>query len=216
MVSLNKKFKLIIFDKDGVLIDSIQTCLKAANLTLEHYGMPDIDMCTFKKAFWGMKADTNADVFSNIPMEKRVEMSKYFRKKRDELESEMTKVFPNVKNVLEALKGNYNLAVVTSTERKQALHILNMYGLAEYFDFIVGGDDTEPKPSPKPILLACEKAGVSVDETLFIGDTDADISAGKSAGCVTAIVTTSKAREELERIGGLLIIDDIKEVLELV
>jgi pyrophosphatase PpaX len=80
---------------------------------------------------------------------------------------------------------------------------------------VVGGDDAEPKPSPKPILLACEKLGTQPEETLFVGDTVADIDAGKSAGCVTAIVASSMSFEELSSMEGIIPIRDLSDVLRL-
>ena len=116
-----RKFKAILFDKDGVLIDSAETCLTALNMTLEHYGRPKINMDFYVKNLWGVKAGENAEIiFGKVSEEKLKEIVAYYRKRRSELEYK-TKLFPNAVTVLQALKPKYKLGVVTNSLTKVAL-----------------------------------------------------------------------------------------------
>jgi len=212
----NRKFKAILFDKDGVLIDSCETCLDALNMTLEHYGRPKIDVEFYVKNFWGVKLSENVEaIFGKTSEEELKGMIAYYRKKRSELNYK-TKLFPNVVAVLQVLKTKYKLGVVTNSRTKVALKLLEDFEILNYFDVVVGPDNIQPKPAPDSILKACAHLEVSPQEALFIGDTLADIGAGKSANCTTAIITTSKPKEELEKIGEFIIINNLKEILEIV
>ncbi len=66
--------------------------------------------------------------------------------------------------------------------------ILKELRLDGYFEVVVGGDTfEEKKPSPLPVLKTLEILGISPEDTLMVGDTDADITAGRLAGVKTAL-----------------------------
>ena len=201
----------IIFDKDGVLIDSMETCLTAFNTMLEHYGKRPIGKEEYRKRFWGIKASENIkNIFKGARKDRLEEIADYYRERRRELEHK-TKLYPSVIPLLNSLKGKYKLAVVTNTERDVAKEILARFGIIKYFEVIVGGDDAKPKPAPDPALKACDLLGVEPGDAMYIGDTDADIGTAKSAGCVLVVVTNSKTRKELAGVEAI-IIDDLREV----
>jgi HAD superfamily hydrolase (TIGR01549 family) len=210
-------FKAVLFDKDGVLIDSINTCFDAINGTLRHYGIPEITRDYYIRKLWGMKSWTIFEDSASLTTAEVGERIEYYNKLRDKFDDK-TKAFPHVTEVLRSLKESRKIKIglVTNTKRSTAIKILEGYSWASYFDVVVGGDDVEPKPSPKPILLACEKLGTLPEETLFVGDTNADINASKSAGCMTAIVASSMSFEELSTKEGIIPIRDLREVLRLV
>jgi len=220
-------FKAVLFDKDGVLIDSLETCFDALNGTLRHFGIPEITRDYYTRKLWGMKSWKIFEDSANDTTAEVGERVEYYNKLRDECD-EKTNAFPHATEVLRSLResGKIKIGLVTNTKRSTAIKILEGYSFASYFDVVVGGDDAEPKPSPKPILLACEKLGILPEETLFVGDTVADINASKSAGCATAIsksagcataiVATSMSFKELSAMEGIIPIRDLRDVLKLV
>jgi len=211
----NGKFKAILFDKDGVLIDSLDAEFAAVNKTREHYGISNLSKDEFLKKCWGTKESKNNNTLGIVSEEELEEIAAYYRKIKTELKNN-AKLFPNTLAVLKVLKRKYKIGLVTNSNKSVALRILNDFEIRKYFDVIVGGDETEPKPAPDPLLKAFAELNIKPQEALFIGDTDTDIRAGKAANCTLSIVTTSKTREELEAIGGIIIIDDLKEILEIV
>jgi HAD superfamily hydrolase (TIGR01509 family) len=124
-----------------------------------------------------------------------------------------TNLYTSVLPVLESLKNRYQLGVITNTIKEAAIKLLQDFEILEYFNIVIGGDEGRPKPAPDLINKACEQLNIQPSETLFIGDTLADIGAGKAAGCHTFIVSTSIPRDELEKVEEIKAIDDLKEIL---
>jgi HAD superfamily hydrolase (TIGR01509 family) len=210
-----KSIKLVLFDKDGVLIDSMKNDMLAYNVMLVKFGKKSLSKKEYMKSCWGpSEEDCLKNAFGIIFMRKRKELLDYYHKKRIDL-IKYTKVYPNVKRVLKKLKSEgYGTGVITSTETKTAEKILRGIGLAKYFDIIIGGDIAKPKPAPDPILKACKIFGVKPSETAYIGDNIEDVMAGKAAGCLTIAITNSHPRNYLKKAD--VVIKDVKEVLDLV
>lgn len=203
----------VIFDKDGVLINSFKTVFTAMNQALNHHGYDKLSKEEFRKEWWGIRADHNIENKLCLSREEAHEIFECYKEKREEL-VELTEIYPGVDELLGELYGDYSLGVVTSTYKKVAVNLLDNFGISKYLDVVVGGDETTPKPAPDSILKACEEIKVRPENAIYVGDTDADIGAGKSAGCTAVIVTTSKTREELEEVNGIIIIDQIQELTE--
>ena len=68
--------------------------------------------------------------------------------------------------------------------------LLEALGIAQYFTFVVGGDDVvNKKPHPEPLLLVCKKLNIQPHELPFVGDSRNDILAAKAAGSVCVGMT---------------------------
>jgi len=211
------KFKAVLFDKDGTLIDAIEKYHSAINAALEACGFEPWSREKFMQRLWGRKFRVNIDsVLSDVPEGRRLEVYEEYRRVLPTFEN-VTKIFPSTIPTIEFLKSaGLKLAVVTSTDRLIALEILKKFDILRYMDAVVGGDEAEPKPSPEPILKACNELGLQPNEVLYVGDTPVDAEAGNAAGCATAIITTSHNAVDLSEIGGILIIDDLSELLGIV
>ena len=77
-------------------------------------------------------------------------------------------------------------AVATRNTLRTVETICRRFGL--HFDAVVTRADAAPKPSPQPILLACEKLKVPVQQTLMVGDYEFDMQAGRAAGAATVLL----------------------------
>jgi HAD superfamily hydrolase (TIGR01549 family) len=183
---------------------------------LKYYGRLELSRDFYIRELWGLKSGTRFKGIEDLSDSEISEMTDYYHAMRDRNIDE-TKVFPHVFKVLTSLREKrLKLGLVTSTYRDRALAILERFSLISFFDVVVGGDEVEPKPSPEPILLACKKLQLQPHDVLYIGDTMADIEAGISSGCTTAIVATSRSYEELAMIDGIIPLKDLTYVLKLI
>ncbi len=96
-------------------------------------------------------------------------------------------LFPGIADLLRKLdKTGRKLAVVTGVERVLMRSSLDAFGLREHFEVLIAGDDVHlSKPDPEGILSALGKMGLDPGSCMMIGDSPADIIAGKKAGVLT-------------------------------
>ncbi len=91
--------------------------------------------------------------------------------------------------VMELIQRGYKLALVTTASKKTIDLALNQFKFFELFNPIITRDDVKStKPDPEPLLLACHRLNVSIEQSVMIGDFPLDVQAGKSAGSKTIAV----------------------------
>lgn len=196
--------KAVLFDLDGVLVDSLEAWSKLFNKTLRHFGKEEFTREQFMGKVWGGPIERDAEKFFGRPID---EVKKYYFDNFDEFKKNL-KLFPNAKNVLKELKEkDFKIGLVTNTPKKQVHKLLDYLDLREYFDAIVGGDEVKNgKPAPDIILEACKRLDVGPSEAVIVGDTAIDIFSCRKAGCASIGF----------RVDGDKRINDLKELIELV
>lgn len=178
---IEKRVKAILFDLDGVLIDSFHFWFYLFNDTLKHFGHNRISLKTFRR-HWGKS--TQEDIENFMPERKIKEIRSYFFSNMHKF-TKYIKVNKEARPVLEILKSKYKLGCVSNSHKKILRWQIHKSGLKKYFQVIVSADDVErPKPAPDMLLKALKKLKVQPDETIFVGDTKTDLIAGEKAGCI--------------------------------
>jgi len=169
--------KAILFDMDGVLVDSIDSWWNALNHALETYNMDKISKEVFIQKYWGHDLYENLKK-NNLPLKVGKFCNNIYGEHLDGI-----KIFPNTKEVLEKL-SNYPKCIITNTPFDCTKQILKTFEIEKYFDLIFTSDDVKfSKPHPEIVLLACKKLKLKPKDVVLIGDTESDIKAGHAAGC---------------------------------
>ncbi len=106
-------------------------------------------------------------------------------------------LFEGVAETLRALRGaGLRLGIATNGSGVAAKGLMAVHGLERLFEVFVGADMVEEgKPDPEMILLSCELAGIPPAETVYVGDSPADMMAGRSAGC-RAVIAVNHLEDE--------------------
>jgi phosphoglycolate phosphatase len=128
-----------------------------------------------------------------------------------------TRPYPGVAVTLQRL-ASMRLGIVTTKDPSQATHVLRKLALLPFFHHVQGGSPGMPlKPAPDPVLAALNVLHAEPHQTLMVGDTPADILAGRAAGVRTCAVTYGFGRrEELAACAPDHVIGRFADVCELV
>lgn len=210
--------KAVIFDMDGLMIDSERVTFEGYVIECEKLGLTMEE--EFYKQVLGLPLPTVFEMFyekygRSFPMEKVLgEVHRYMD---DRFQREGVPVKEGLRELLEYLKDNgYKTIVATSSNRDRVDRILKQTGLAEYFDDSICGDEIERgKPNPDVFLKACEKAGTAPGEAIVLEDSEAGIQAGFSAGIPVICVPDMKYPREGFREKAARIVDSLTVVSEL-
>jgi phosphoglycolate phosphatase len=108
----------------------------------------------------------------------------------------------DVPGLVAALRGaGVRVAVITTDGREPTEETLQLLGIGHLVDYLVSGDDTVPsKPAPDAVLLTCDRLGVELARTAVVGDTMADLLMAERAGVGlrAAVLTGAGSRGELQ------------------
>lgn len=129
---------------------------------------------------------------------------------------ELTAVYPGVRECLDWLREReVKLAIITNKPAQFIEPLLEEKGLAGYFDWLVGGDTLpQQKPDPAALFWVMDKAGVAPSESLFVGDSRNDVRAAKAATvrCV-ALTYGYNHGEPIADEQPALVLDDLRELV---
>lgn len=195
-------FQALLFDLDGVLIDSEPLHEKAQRLVFAEH-----DLTVPDDFFVRFKGKTEEDVFEHVVQHhaRHLDVATLVARKHavyeeifDELEA--------VDGALDFLKRRHSegrrLGLTTSATPEDQRRSFARYGLGRYFGAVVTvADVAHPKPHPEPYQTTARRLGADPARCLVIEDSAHGVEAGRRAGCTVAALTTSFNREELERAG---------------
>lgn len=197
-------FKAVVFDMDGVILDTEKVYRLSWKKNGVDIGIPETEMEKLCERIAGGTKKHNAGVMK----ERMGEDFDYleFRRKVMEmfeayLEEHGIDVKPGVPETLHALKEmGIRLGLATSTYRTLAIDRLTKVGLYEYFDEKVFGDEIENgKPNPDIYLKACEKLGVRPEEAIGVEDSINGVLSASAAGLHTVMVVDLIQPNDLTR-----------------
>ena len=189
----NSPFQSVTFDLDGTLLDTIADLTEACRLMLEEIGEPPRTPGEIH-SFVGKGMAVLVErclTHGQPPADERLKGAiEAFKRHYGEVNGRYTQIYPGVLDGLLAWRsGGFKMGVVTNKPAIFTEVLLEIMGIADFFDVVVSGDTTDhKKPHPEPVLHACEWLGVSPEYNLHIGDSKNDIEAAHAAGCTAFCV----------------------------
>jgi HAD superfamily hydrolase (TIGR01549 family) len=173
-----KNLKGILFDMDGVLIDSFFAWLGLVNQTAKSFGFTPIKEDTFRQVYG---QSTHEDVQAFFPGQTTEVIDNFYETHFFD-HKDGIHTFEDAKEVFNKLENlNFQIAVVTNTVNNLAKGILEYAKL--YPKVLIGGDDVaHGKPEPDMLFLACEKLSINPSQVIMIGDSKFDKESAEKAG----------------------------------
>ncbi len=178
--------KIVIFDLDGTLADSIDDLVLSANETRKVFNLPPLS----KKIISSFVGD-GLNLFverlfkdSDIGIEEAI---KTFKEKYSTHLTDNTKFYPGTTECIRKLRKNgFVTGILSNKKEKLSKLLVENLGFSHLFDFIYGGDSfEEKKPSPLPILKILEKFDGDKANSFMVGDSCNDVLSGNKAGIKT-------------------------------
>lgn len=207
--------KAILWDNDGILVDTEHLYFLATKLVFEKIGLTlseenYIDLFLIKsKGAWHLLEELGY----------KPEEIAQFRNERNAAYSSFLSdgIIPieGVEEVLGNLHGKYAMGVVTSS-RKEHFHIIhNSTGLLKYFDFVIAkGDYRNSKPDPEPYEVAVKRTGFQAHECIAVEDSQRGLAAASAAG-VRCVVIPNALTKNCDFTGASKVLNNIREIIPL-
>ena len=180
----NSNHVACLFDLDGTLIDSVRDLCAAVDHAMHEVGYPTQSLESVK---------TNIGDGLQVLLERCLGQSRSeapeiyaqahaaFQHHYEENLSKETIVIPGMRRLVSSLDAP--VGVVSNKPERFSRKVLKALDLEQYVKVLIGGDTLdERKPSPAPILTACEVLGVEPNDCAFIGDGIQDMKAARAAG----------------------------------
>lgn len=174
------RYPFYLFDIDGTLLDSAPDICGAQSEVLEAAGRAPVPFAVLR----GHVGRELRAVFGDmLPQASEAEikqiMQDYTLKYRGRKHAG-TRVYPGAREALAGLRGRKSTATTKTTEGTRL--VLDHFGLLPYFDHVQGSDGLRYKPEPDVVLAAIQGVGATPGECLMVGDSPADMEAGRRAG----------------------------------
>ncbi len=216
------RFRCLLFDLDGTLVDSRADLCTAVNLMLEDLGLGPLA----GEQVVSLVGEGAARLVGRALLaaggrepsdEKLRDGLGLFKGRYREHLLDATRPYEGVTEALEHF-ARLPKAVVTNKPLELTEGILDGLGLRTFFAAVLGGDSLpERKPSPAPLFEAARLCGVAPGECLMVGDSWVDIAAGRAAGIMTCgFAGGFRGREELRAAGADYLIEHFGELRPLV
>jgi len=218
--------KAIHFDLDGTLIDSVPDLALGVNEMLETLGRETFTEDTIR--YWvGNGAQTlvkralagKRDVEGEIIDESLfTEAHSIFLKAYAKHLCKATKPYPGVIATLQALKNRgYRLSIITNKPAQFVAPILKGLGFGDLIESYLGGDSLpQKKPDPLPLVTMCERMGVTIEESVMVGDSKNDILAANA--CTMQSIGVSYGYnygEDIHTYNPTVVVSKFEEILDL-
>lgn len=179
----------ILFDLDGTLVDTAPDMVRVLIELQLSRGVEPVD---FDVARNYVSNGALALLRLAFPAATEAMLRDLHREYLDRYEAsvcEASAVFPGLGALLDQLdEHGTRWGVVTNKPQRMTAPLLDGLGLLERAVSVISGDTLpEKKPHPAPLLLACEQAGSPPSKSVYVGDTELDIAAGRAAGMATVV-----------------------------
>lgn len=207
--------KAILFDIDGTLLDTSEFIYQSFEYTLAQHNLPMLTRVEIHshmgKALEEMYVSMAPDHLNHSQL---VETHRSFQEQNLHLS---TPFLHTLDTLLELKKKGIKMSAVTNRSKRTSLSTLQNAGLDHLFEMVISAEDvTATKPHPEGLQRALKHMKIKPSEALMVGDTLADIEAGRAAGVKTVGTTQGLGKEEVIKHKPDYVIYDISEILKLI
>src|SRR3989344_6371115 len=180
--------KAVIYDLDDLMVNSHLLHFKAWELLLKKYNYSYRDLPKeYHAKFIGARVIDIAKVIKKT-LKIKIDLKVLYKERMEifiKLVKERLEAMPGLLYSLKLIRtNNFKIAVASSGTKEYINIVLDKFGIKDYFDAVVSGDDVKKgKPNPETFIVACKKLNLKAKECLVLEDAERGIEAAKRAGC---------------------------------
>ena len=206
-----------LFDFDGTLADSFDAIAASANHARATFGLPPLPAAEIRSYVGHGLAHLMAELVPTAPSV-ALAVSTY-RTHHESIAKSQTALLPGVRNTIDALYRDGILLGVCSNKSVHFTKLLvaHLFPNGEFTAVLGPEDVANPKPDPAMLIEACQRLGVPVSETVYVGDMSVDVLTGKAAQMNTWLVPGGAGNwQEAVAAGPDRVLDTFADVLKFV
>lgn len=215
-----RRWRAVVFDLDGTLVDSALDLREAVNRVLAEDGLPPHDAAEIRRMVGNgaRRLVERAYAAAGRPLD-GADLDRATARFADVYADHVavfTVAYPGVPETLAQLRAaGLSLGVCTNKPRRHTLALLDALGLRASFGAVIAGDDLPTrKPDPAPLLETLRRLGAPADATLYVGDSDTDVATARAAGVRVVAVTWGYSRVPAAALGADGVIDRFDRLLD--
>ncbi|WP_296915743.1 HAD family hydrolase [uncultured Megasphaera sp.] len=209
-----KKYKAIVFDMDGTVLDTLDELTKSLNYVFACHGLPAMTQEAIRPCL-GFGYDGFIDKAApDAPESLRRMMTKEFIAYYSARCQTTTFPYPGIPQVLGRLKvAGYHMAIVSNKGQGAVSELHDEY-FKDYVDFSLGETPMyRKKPAPDMVWEALKRLGCAKEDAIYVGDSEVDKETADNAGLDAALVTWGfRDRDLLESLQPTYLIDTREEL----
>lgn len=200
--------KAVVFDFDGVLVDTLPATASIYRIILKKYGKQSYTDEEFRDIFDSDWREVLKSLGLGSP-EQIADSERIYMKEIAKLDHP---IFPQVKETLAELKKNYKIAIASNNGEENIKKRLKELQILDYFDEIVDCS-YGIKPDPGQLIEVMKRLDVKPEETVFVGDMEGDVKTARNANIKKFVAVTYGFHTKERLKGADVYIDDFSEIL---
>lgn len=211
------KYKAVLFDMDGTVLDTLEDLKDAANATLRAFGMPERSLEEVR-CFVGNGALRLFEqaVIPGSSEQCIQEALAWFKEYYDRHCLIKTAPYDGIMELLARLRAQGVKLAVVSNKPDSAVRELSRLFFADYMEYSIGQQDSiARKPAPDMLYLTVGKMGLELADCVYVGDSEVDVATARNAGMDCVCVSWGfRTVAELEAAGATCIVHNTRELFE--
>ncbi len=184
------KPKLIMFDLDGTMVDSVPDLASCVDQLMDEMGRSQHGEAAVRNWVGNGVARlverALAGTLEGYPEQAEFDTAfPRFMAIYKTHNGVRSTLYPSVQKTLKGLKeSGMKLACITNKSHSFTVPLLEKLGIHDYFDIVISGDSLQKKkPDPEPLLHAAETLDIKIEDAMMVGDSMHDMQAARDAGC---------------------------------
>ena len=210
--------KMVIFDLDGTLLDTLDDLCNSVNYSLRTNNFPERSVAEVRTFVGnGIRLLIERSVPEGTSKELIDKTFECFKTYYAVHCNDKTKTYPGVMDMLKELKKNgYKIAVLSNKAQYAVTKLCNIYFNNLLDDAVGARENVAKKPSPDALYICAENNNINLNNVIYVGDSDVDVATANNAGVRGIAVTWGfRSRELLIKCGAENLADNTDELLQI-